>query len=225
MSVAKTLTFKIEEDVLRKGRETKSDINESYTAESQESGELKRIFKVFLKTLKINEEMMKERNAAPLVSIIARSTSICQGEDIQVSIPRIGDIEEPRLILEKWESIIKELKEIKMRGRGSMSLTKLIEDIDEFISLYKLPKPVKNGAIAVREHLKEVLVKMMEGKFREAEMHINRALELALPVEALIRLKEKYDLELISLEDLEEVDRLHGRPVYTLSKKRKRLFI
>jgi hypothetical protein len=98
------------------------------------------------------------------------------------------------------------------------SLLTTINKLDEVLESPQVPTPAKKGIIAIREHLKEALIKIFAAKEKEAEPYVTRALEIALPVAELLRLETEFG-GVLALEDLLEVDKINGYPVYTIKRR------
>lgn len=122
-------------------------------------------------------------------------------------------------------SYLRELKETlserrtltSLRSRfGSMVDT--IRKLDEMASSPNLSRLEREGVTLVREYLKEASLKSYLGERREAMPYVDRSLEVALILKGLGELKEK-GVTLIHPDELVEVDRIDGRPVYSVRRR------
>ena len=104
-----------------------------------------------------------------------------------------------------------------LRSRfGSMVDT--IRKLDEMASSPNLSRLERDGITLVREYLKEASLKSYLGDRREAMPYVDRSLEVALTLERLSKLKGK-GVTPIHPDELVEVDRIDGRPVYSVKRR------
>jgi len=136
-----------------------------------------------------------------------------------ICLPNLSVTLETRKSINWCDQLINTLRKLKStKIYNIFSLTEMINKLDK-IEEEAFPLSLKKGIIAIREHLKEAVIKTLAEQKNEAEQHVERALALALPVREILRLKEEFDEEIIGLEDLEEVDRINGHPVYSFRRK------
>ena len=93
-----------------------------------------------------------------------------------------------------------------------------IRKLDEMASSPNLSRLEREGVTLVREYLKEASLKSYLGERREAMPYVDRSLEVALILKGLGELKEK-GVTLIHPDELVEVDRIDGRPVYSVRRR------
>ncbi|MBS7625656.1 hypothetical protein KEJ51_01235 [Candidatus Bathyarchaeota archaeon] len=98
------------------------------------------------------------------------------------------------------------------------SMVDTVDRLDEMLSSPSLSKLEREGITLIREYIKEASMKSYSGRGEEAVPYVDRALEAALTLNNLNLLKEG-GVALIHPDELVEMDRVGGRPVYSIKRR------
>ncbi len=126
-----------------------------------------------------------------------------------------------RALLERWEGVVSRLAEFsRVRAPTSLSALKLSNYIAS-LAQHIDDEEVREGALAVRNLLREAAVSVQAGRAESPRQLINRALHVSLLVLELLKLQER-GVRLVKVGDLEEVGEIKGWKIYAPRRDRTR---